>query len=207
MSPFWIIIFTLLVVTTATAINYIAIRFTEDSDTTQWVLEHIHCPIVRILSLLVIVGLMYSNVNPGQESAIFWQLAFSGKNINNLINIVFFGSLLMAFIPFIEHPIFSLPVQSCVTLALVFNWQYGAQEHISISLLPDILLILKIIAYMALAYFATRHISISLSSWIDEQLTIKGSIKLIGDAIYLVLQIPVIMMYGAYISSQLPELS
>ncbi len=56
---------------------------------------------------------------------------------------------------------------------------------------------------MLLADFFTREISIAVSRWIDRKLVIVGSIRLVSDAIYLVLQIPVMLIYYSYLKLQL----
>ena len=84
--------------------------------------------------------------------------------------------LLMAFIPVVNHPVLALPIQSSLTITLVFQWQY-AESIVALQLFPSATTILKIIAYMLLAYFATREASIHLSRWIDNKLVISGSIR------------------------------
>jgi len=85
----------------------------------------------------------------------------------------------------------------------VFQWQY-AESIAALQLFPSTITILKIVAYMLLAYFATREASIHLSRCIDKKLVISGSIRLVSDAIYLVLQIPVMLIYCSFLKLQLP---
>ena len=108
----------------------------------------------------------------------------------------------MAFIPVVNHPVFALPIQSILTIAVVFSWQYSTQLG-SVQLLPDITALLKVIAYMLLAYFVTRESSLYLSHRLDRKFAIEGSIHLLSDAIYLALQIPVMLMYCSFLKLQL----
>ena len=57
---------------------------------------------------------------------------------------------------------------------------------------------------MMLAYFVARELSRYLSRKIDARLAISGSIRLISDAVYLVLQIPVMLIYCGFLKLQLP---
>ncbi|MFV2032134.1 MAG: hypothetical protein ACC663_06520 [Gammaproteobacteria bacterium] len=62
---------------------------------------------------------------------------------------------------------------------------------------------MKITLYMIVVYFITREASIYLSRWIDRLLLVSGSIRLVSDSIYLVLQIPVMLVYLSYLRGQL----
>ena len=202
MSWFWIVLLTIASVTLGTGLCYYLLQKTSDIEPTHWIAEHIACPILRILILIIIVSLIYPLIGNGDFS--FWEIILQPDHFNHLINILFFGSLIMAFLPLVNHPIFSLPIQSCLTVALVFNWQNGNLLGESFSYLPGIAFLAKLILYMALAYFVTRESSIGLSRLLDRQFHVSGSIRLVADAIYLLLQIPVIWMYCSYLQTQLP---
>ena len=111
-----------------------------------------------------------------------------------LINVLFFGGLALSFLPVVSHPVIALPVQSLLTVALVFHSQYANTVAAS-DLWPSVLTTLKILAYMSVAYFFTREVAVRLSRWVDRQLHVSGSLLLVSDAIYLLLQIPVILFY------------
>jgi hypothetical protein len=89
-----------------------------------------------------------------------------------------------------------------LTIALVFSWQY-ADSGLSGELFPSIATLLKIFAYMLLAYFVTRESSIPMGRWIDRRFALDGSIRLVSDAVYMVLQIPVMLIYCSYLQQQL----
>ena len=89
-----------------------------------------------------------------------------------------------------------------LTIALVFHWQY-IDTGLPIGLFPSLLTLLKVFIYMLLAYFVTRESSIYLSRLADRHFAIEGSIRLISDAIYLVLQIPVMLIYCSFLKGQL----
>jgi hypothetical protein len=204
MSWFWVTIVTIGSVTIGTTLCFYLLSKTRDVEPTQWIIEHIICPIFRVLVLIVIVSQVYPVISSGIDSSGFWSVIFQQNHINHVINVLFFGSLILAFLPLVSHPVFSLPIQSCLTVALIFNWQYGHLLEQPVIFLPGISIWAKIILYMAAAYFVTRECSVWLSRLLDQQLHISGSIRLVADAIYLVLQIPVIWMYCAYLKAQLP---
>jgi hypothetical protein len=200
MSLPWVIIFACLTIISSTSLCFYLLRKTSDVDSTVWILEHVFCPIIRILALLIIVSLVYPIISPDTTAANFWRVLLQEQNINHVINILFFGSLFLAFIPVLGHPAFALPVQSCLSIALVFNWQYSNDV---IQFVPQTTNLVKIVLYLIAAYFVTTRSSILLSHWIDKKLVISGSIRLVSDSIYLVLQIPVMLMYCTFLGNQL----
>ena len=168
----------------------------------MWILGHIVCPMIRILVLLSVVSLVYPAID-GQFSTLdFWLMLAQQGEFNDLLNILFFAGLALAFIPLLSHPVIALPIQSILTIALVFSWQYADRLE-NMQLLPSLVTQLKIVVYMLLAYVATRQSSIHLSRWLDHKYAIHGSIRLVADTIYLVLQVPVMLIYCSFLKLQL----
>jgi hypothetical protein len=201
-NPFWTILLTLTSVSVGTGLCFWLLHKVEEVPTSLWIMGHIVCPMIRILVLLSVVSLVYPAID-GQSSSIeFWRILGQQGQFNDLLNILFFAGLMLAFIPLVSHPVFALPIQSMLTLALVFSWQYADRVD-NLHLLPSLATQLKIVAYMLLVYFATRQSSIHLSRWLDQQFAIHGSIRLVADAIYLVLQVPVMLIYCSFLMLQL----
>lgn len=205
MSLIWIILATILCVISAISLCFWLLHKASDDSFTTWFLEHIACPIIRILALLTMVSLLYPGISTEASSIGFWRILFQHNHINDTINILFFGSLVLAFLPIASHPVFTLPLQSCLSIALVFSWQYGAELHNYSSLIPGIGDWLKIIFYMTGAYFITRHSSVVVARRVDQKMQVTGSIRLVSDSIYLVLQIPIILAYCSLLSRILPS--
>ena len=202
MKPFWTILLTLASVSAGTGLCFWLLHKARDVHTTVWILGHIVCPMIRILVLLSVVSLVYPAID-GQFSTLdFWLMLAQQGEFNDLLNILFFAGLALAFIPLLSHPVIALPLQSILTIALVFSWQYTDRLD-NIQLLPSLVTQLKIVVYMLLAYIATRQSSIHLSRWLDHKYAIHGSIRLVADAIYLVLQVPVMLIYCSFLKSQL----
>jgi len=201
MSLFWAIPLTLLFVCVGTTLCFSLLQGAREVDSTVWILEHVVCPIVRIIVLMMIVSLVYPTL-ANQSTIEFWRMLAERDQFNNLLNILFIVGLGLAFVPLLSHPVIALPAQSMLTIALVFNWQF-VEPGTAVSLLPSLLMLAKIFGYMLVAYLITRECSIFLSRWIDRRFALAGSIRLVSDAIYLVLQIPVILIYGSYLHGQL----
>ena len=202
MNLFWTVLVTATSVILGTGFCFWLIHKAHEVDSPTWIFEHILCPIIRVMVLLVVVSQVYPVIDANTTSIDFWRILVQQGQFNNLLNILFFAGLLLAFMPILSHPVFALPIQSLLTIALVFNWQH-AESIDSFSLFPSFVTILKITVYMLLAYFVTRESSSYLSRRIDTALAITGSIRLISDAIHLVLQIPVMLVYCSFLKLQL----
>jgi uncharacterized membrane protein YciS (DUF1049 family) len=200
---FWTVLVTTTSVILGTGFCFWLIQKAQEVDSPTWIFEHILCPIIRIMVLLIVVSQVYPVIDANTTSIDFWRILMRQGQFNNLLNILFFAGLLLAFMPVLSHPVFALPIQSLLTIALVFHWQY-AESIDSLSLFPSFVTILKITVYMLFAYFVTRESSNYLSRRIDTALAISGSIRLISDAIHLVLQIPVMLVYCSFLKLQLP---
>ncbi len=205
MSLFWVVVITCFSVIASTGICFYLLRKTSDVKSTLWILEHIICPILRIFALLIIVSLIYPIISAEISSIDYWRVLLQEQNINHIINLLFFGSLLLAFIPVAGHPVIALPLQSCLSIALVFNRQFADFLEKTARFMPSTTELTKIILYLIAAYMVTTRSSILLSRWIDKKLVIVGSIRLVSDSIYLVLQIPVMLMYCAFLGKQLQK--
>lgn len=202
MNLFWTVLITLFAVLLGTALCFSMLARARDLDGPVWGIEHVLCPILRIVVLLMIVSQIYPVVD-GSSSIDFWRTLVQDGLFSDLINLLFFGGLALSFLPLVSHPVIALPVQSLLTVALVFHGQY--QEAVpAAALWPSPLTSLKILAYMAVAFFVTRQIAVRLSRWLDQRLSVNGSVLLVSDAIYLALQIPVILIYCDSLRLQLP---
>lgn len=203
MNLLWIILVTATSVVVGTGLCFWIIQRAHEVGSPTWIFETVICPIIRILVLLVIVSQVYPVIDEDTSSFGFWGLISQQEQFNDLINILFFAGLLLSFVPVFSHPVFALPIQSLLTIALVFHWQY-ADSVDTLRLFPSLATILKITLYMIVAYFVTRESSLYVSRLIDSKMSVSGSSRLVSDAIYLVLQIPVMLVYGSFLVLQLP---
>ena len=125
MNLFWIILLTCTSTIIGTSFCFYLLRHVDEVEPAQWLLEQVICPIIRIVVLLFIASLIYPAISPETSTLDYWRVLWEQQHFNQAINILFFGSLLLAFVPVVRHPVFALPLQSSLSVALVFNWQYG----------------------------------------------------------------------------------
>lgn len=180
-------------------LNFYLLQKAHQTDTLTWYAEHVLCPLLRVIVLLIVVSQVYPSIDAETTSLDFWRHLGERQQLQDIVNILFFGGLLLAFIPIINHPVFALPIQSMLTIALVFHWQYGADSP---NLWPSLFTLLKIVAWMLLAWLITRELGIRLSRKIDRWLVVSGSIRPLTDSLFMLLQIPVMLIYGEYLAAQ-----
>jgi hypothetical protein len=198
---FLTIIITSLSITAGTVLCFWLLSKAKEVETTIWILQQLICPVFRFIVLLIVVSQVYPVIDENSSSLDFWHMLLQQDMFSDLINILFISSLLLVFIPVVNHPALTLTIQSCLTIALVYHWQY-ATFSATVVLFPSLVTIFKISAYMLFAYFIARESSIRIARWIDEMLVVSGSLRLVSDAIYLLLQIPVMLIYSSFLNSQ-----
>ena len=203
MNLLWVVLVTATSVILGTWLCFWIITRAQEIDSPTWIFRTILCPVIRIMVLFIIVSQVYPAIDANAARTGFWSILFQQRQFSHLINILFFAGLLLSFIPVLSHPVFALPIQSILTIALVFHWQY-ADSIVSLQLFPSMVTILKIAIYMMLAFYVTRESSRYISHALDTRFAVTGSIRLVSDAIYLVLQIPVILVYSSFLKLQLP---
>ena len=203
MNLLWVVLVTATSVSLGTWLCLWIITKAQEVNSPTWVFETILCPIIRIMVLFIIVSQVYPLIDANAARTGLWSILFEQQQFSHLINILFFAGLLLSFIPVLSHPVFALPIQSILTIALVFHWQYSG-SIVSLHLFPSMATILKITIYMVLAYYVTGELSRHIARALDSRYAVSGSIRLVSDAIYLVLQIPVMLVYGSFLELQLP---
>lgn len=169
----------------------------------DWVVIHVVSPLLRILSLIIAVSLIFPVLFPQSSVMTVWQLLFQQNQVNDLLNLLFVASLLLSFLPVLGHPMIALPVQSCLTTALLFDWFFMGQAD-SITWLPDWTTLLKLTIAMLIILLVGNQAAKRLAKHIDDTYHLSGSIQLVSDVIYLPLLMPIVMIYGSWLQQQLP---
>ena len=99
MNLFWIILLTCTSTIIGTSFCFYLLRHVDEVEPAQWLLEQVICPIIRIVVLLFIASLIYPAISPETSTLDYWRVLWEQQHFNQAINILFFGSLLLAFVP------------------------------------------------------------------------------------------------------------
>lgn len=169
----------------------------------DWFVVHVVSPLLRTVSLIVAVSLLFPVLFPQSSVTVLWQMLLQQDYFSTLINSLFLASLLMSFLPLLGHPMLSLPVQSCLAIAVVFDW-FFMNRSIEIIWVPGWETLLKLAFAMLVILVIGQQAARYLAKRIDEAYHLVGSLQLVADVIYLPLLVPIMMIYGDWLKLQLP---
>ena len=162
----------------------------------EWLVDHIYCPVSKILILMSMTLLLFPLVVEGVEYATVFDLFVSREYLTNMMNILMVCGLLFTFFPLLNHPAVGMPLLGCIAIAILLNSYWNSAAEQEISFLPDLAGFWKILLLIIASYWANRWIIDSVSSYIDQRFIVSGSKSMVTDISYLILQIPVMLAYA-----------
>lgn len=169
----------------------------------EWLVEHIYCPLARVILLIIcaflLFPLIHSNTSYGDLLTVFFLQDF----LINLVNILFAGSLIISFLPILNHPSVGLPILSCTAIALLFQHHIALPWGVELNWVSDIGVVGKMLLITVVTGLAARWLNREIAEWVDNRFIVTGSIVMVADINYLILQIPIVLAYGASLSAQL----
>ncbi|MBL7000798.1 MAG: hypothetical protein ISR73_13115 [Gammaproteobacteria bacterium] len=169
----------------------------------EWLMEHVYCPLAKVLLLMLMAFLLFpmifTDISYSQLSQLFLQTSF----LINMLNILFFCSLLFTFLPLLSHAAIAMPVLGCIATGLLFLHQIAIPSQLDFSWLPSSTAAGNILLLMLLTHLISRWLNNKVSEWVDLRFIVTGSKVLITDINYLIFQIPVVLAYGKGLTLQL----
>jgi len=166
----------------------------------EWLLDHFYCPAGRVLLLILATLLLWPQIDPRLDYAQMLHLLGDDEFLINSLNIIFLSSLVLSFIPLLGHPAIGLPILSALATAVV-------ARHVLPELpdparwWPDAGTALKLLVVAAGGHLGVRSLAGRWSRAYDDHFLVEGSIRLFNDWLYLLLQVPLILIYGAGLMS------
>lgn len=168
----------------------------------EWLLEHIYCPVGRVLMLILMVFLLMPMMQQQQSYTEISQLFFETDFLISMMNILFLSSLVFSFLPLLSHPALGMPILGCMSTALFFQYSIVLPESIEFDWLPEFDEVLKLMVLALILYFLTNWLNNKLSEWADHRFIVTGSKEIISDINFLIFQIPIILAYGQTLALQ-----
>jgi len=161
----------------------------------QWLVEHIYCPLARMLVLASATLLLFpAMVNVGYVE--LGTLFADRQYLTDMVNIMMVSGLLISFFPLINHPGIGLPLLGCIATAILIKRWGEAHSLAAFSLLPGSSTLIKLLLLIAVTFFAGRWLINQLSAHIDQTYMVTGSRVIVTDVVYLIVQIPLILAYA-----------
>jgi len=129
-------------------------------------------------------------------------LLHSWERWNLMINLLFFSSLFLPWVPVLRHRAISLPVQTLMATALLFSWWAQTQTGLEYSLWPNALTVLTLLAISFSSWWLLPRLLFALSgSFVEQRQTWNALQPILLDLALLVLQIPLMQVYGQFLFS------
>ncbi len=162
----------------------------------EWLLDHFYCPAGRILLLILATLLLWPQIDPALRTADLLGLLGDGTFLVNTLNTIFLGGLVLSFIPLLGHPAIGLPILSALATAVVARHALPDLPA-EARWWPDMATAAKLLIVAIGGHFVVRTLALRWSRAYDDHFLVEGSIRLFNDWLYLLLQVPLILIYGA----------
>lgn len=171
----------------------------------QYFWDKIGMPILRACLLMFFVYLAYP-LSFGMEQAPGWPEIISNNDarMNLLFNIIFLVTFVYPILPIIgKADALMIPLQGMIASMIVFNWlaEYtGLKDY---SLLPGIDTFVVIIIFGSATFFLAKSIAKVIGNWLDNILHREGYEILVFHAVIMIMQTPIIYLYGHSLGKQI----
>ena len=171
----------------------------------QWQWRHIWSPLLKACMIIMFILIAYPVIFGITEAAsVITLISAEEFRINHLINILFLLTLLFPLIPVIgAWQEIILPLQGCTAVVLLFSWLAESRQLTDYDYLPGypVLLICLVLAIV------THKLAVKLADYIghryDERFNVSDSGQLFSECLILIMQSPVIVMFGLGLGDQL----
>lgn len=178
-----------------------------DNNLLQYAWDKIGVPLIRACLIVGLILLVYP-VNFGIESApsIHDLLAVDGKRTNFLVNIIFLLTFAFPLIPVLgKWEELIIPLQGILASMIIFRWLCHQLEIEHYSLFPDINTWFFILIISLITHWLAKYVSAEFGEYLDELYHREGFQVLVFKAVVLIMQSPVIFIFGLALGKQLSQ--
>ena len=171
----------------------------------QYCLDKLGLPLIRVFLIVGFILLTYP-VNFGILTApsINELLAVDNMRSSFLINMVFLLTFFFPFIPIIgKWDELTIPLQGILCSMIIFNWLCQGLEIENYSLFPDFMTLASIILISIITHWLAEYLSEHSGDYFDKLFHREGFKVLIFKAVVLIMQSPVIFIFGIYLGKQI----
>jgi hypothetical protein len=177
-----------------------------DNNFLQLCWEKISIPLIRAFLIIGFILLIYP-INFGLDAApsINDLLSVDDKRSSFLINMIFLLTFLFPLIPLLgKLDEFTIPLQGILCSMIIFNWLCQGLEIQGYSLFPDFKILVLIILMSIATHWLAKHVSEYTGYYLDKLFHREGFKTLSFKAVILIMQCPVIFIFGISLGKQLP---
>ena len=176
-----------------------------DNNFLQLCWDKIGMPLIRAFLIIGFILLIYP-INFGLDAApsINVLLSVDDKRSSFLINMIFLLTFLFPFIPLLgKLDEFTIPLQGILCSMIVFSWLCQGLNIQDYSLFPDLKVFALIIFMSVATHWLAKHVSEYTGDYLDKLFHREGFKTLSFKAVVLIMQCPVIFIFGIYLGKQI----
>jgi hypothetical protein len=167
--------------------------------------DKIGLPFIKTLLILGFILLVYPvNFGIDETLSITELLNADEKRSNFLLNMIFLLSFFYPLIPVIgKWEEFIVPLQGVFASMIIFTWLCSATGIETYHLFPNIKTIIIILLISLVTHWLAKYFSAHFGNYLDKLYNREGFQVLIFKAVILIMQSPVIFIYGLYLGKQI----
>lgn len=167
------------------------------SELQAWMSVHLYLPLIRAAALLLFIFIAHPELYGLRNVSSLGSLLTNGHyRFDQLVNLSLLVSLLLPLLPLVNRVAgVTLALQGVCATALVASWM-AADAGVTITLLPDIGLVLRMVALLA----AARLVAELLARELIRQ---PGYRDIAVEAARMTAQLPAVIIYARYLGVQL----
>ena len=176
-----------------------------DHSLLQYSWDKVGMPLIRTFLLIGFILLIYP-INFGIDSApsIHELLAIDEMRSSFLINMIFLLTFFFPLLPIIgKWDELTIPLQGILCSMIIFSWLCQGLNIENYSLLPDLKTLGLIILISTMTHWLAKYLSEHTGDYFDRLFHREGFKVLIFKAVVMVMQSPVIFIFGIHLGKQL----
>ncbi len=185
--------------------SFVFIHDKLDNTFLQFCWDKIGMPLISACLIIGFILLLYPT-NFGLDSAptIDQLLAIGDKRSSFLINMIFLLTFFFPLIPLLgKLDELTIPLQGILCSMIIFTWLCQGLNIERYSLWPDFKVSALIILMSVVTHWLAKHVSEFTGEYLDKLFHREGFKTLSFKAVVLIMQSPVIFIFGIYLGKQL----
>ena len=179
-----------------------------DNHSLQFMWDKIGTPLLRTFLIIAFILLIYPfNFGIENAPAISVLLKVDKMRIDYLIDIIFILTFLFPLIPIIgKWDELIIPLQGIICSMMLFGWLCNAIQFNNYSLFPGFSIFIVIIIISIITYWIAEYLSHHIGEYLDKLFDREGFRLLVFRCVILIMQCPVIFIFGVALGKQITVL-
>jgi hypothetical protein len=172
---------------------------------TRFIWDKIGLPLIMAILMIGFILLVYPiNFGIGSAPSINELLSINDKRSSFLINMIFLLTFVFSLIPVLKKwEELIIPLQGIIASMIIFRWLCQGLGIENYSLFPDAKTISFILIISLITHWLAKYLAEHFGDYLDKLYHREGFQILIFKAVVLIMQSPVIFIFGSYLGKQI----